>query len=237
MGEKERVISFEEVFLNSQSIFIEYVDLIKPTYFPLIKLMSKKDDNTIYDISKIRNLSDEELGDWYVSRKHQNPLIDLLKDEISDEISSTKLDDILDTQLKEVPELVKMAPIFNMGDVLLKLFESDNYLIKKFFIWYPKENSSIVSDIQTVFEPIMKYGEILTGDITEALKKVPEDSTYAFSDITNVNALDYIGKLAYSSIIIPQEYGYNAEDGKYIIDFDLLRKEKVFKLDQFYATE
>ena len=63
-------------------------------------------------------------------------------------------------QLKEVPELVKMAPIFNMGDVLLKLFESDNYLVKKFFIWYPKENSSIVSDIQTVFEPIMKYGEI-----------------------------------------------------------------------------
>ena len=37
--------------------------------------------------------------------------------------------------------------------------------------------------------------------------------------------------------IIPQEYGYNVDDGKFIIDFDLLRKEAVFKLDQFYATE
>ena len=87
------------------------------------------------------------------------------------------------------------------------------------------------------FDPIMKYGEILTGDIVDALKKVPDDSTYAFSDITNVNALEYVGKLQYSSIIIPQEYGYNVDDGKFIIDFDLLRKEAVFKLDQFYATE
>lgn len=237
MAEKNRVVSFEEVFLNSQSIFVEYVDLIKPTYFPLIQFMAKKEDNPVYDISKIRGLKDEELGDWYVARKHQNPLMDLLKDDMIDQFSSTYLDEVLDTQIKEVPELVQMAPMFNMGEVLLKLFESDNYLVKKFFIWYPRENSSIINDIETCFEPIMKYGEILVGNITEALKKVPEDSTYVFSDITNVNALEYVGKLPYSSIIIPQEYGYNAEDGKYIIDFDLLRKDTVFKLDQFYATE
>ena len=79
MSEKERVVSFEEVFLNSKSIFVEYVDLIKPTYYPLIQFMSKKEtDDTIYDLSKIHGLNNEELGDWYVGRKHQNPLLDLV---------------------------------------------------------------------------------------------------------------------------------------------------------------
>lgn len=239
MAEKNRVISFEEVFLNSNSIFVEYVDLIKPTYYPLLQFMTahEEGDHPIFDLSKIHGLSAEDLGDWYVSRKHQNPLIDLLKDGIESQYPSKYFDEMLNKQIEEVPFLINSATLFNMGKALLKLFAKDNYLVKKFFIWYPYENESVKKDIMDTFDPIMKYGEILTGDIVEALKKVPDDSTYAFSDITNVNALEYVGKLQYSSIIIPQEYGYNAEDGEFIIDFDLLRKEAVFKLDQFYATE
>ena len=238
MSEKERVVSFEEVFLNSKSIFVEYVDLIKPTYYPLIQFMSKKEtDDTIYDLSKIHGLNNEELGDWYVGRKHQNPLLDLVKEDMRDLYPSKVMDELLDTQIKEVPELIKMSPIFNMGQCLLKLFESDNYLVNKFYIWYPFNNMEVFNDINTTLEPIMKYGEILTGNIVDALNNVPEDSTYVFSDVTNVLALQSIGKLPYSSIIIPQEYGYNAEEGHYIIDFEELRKECVFKLDEFYATE
>lgn len=236
-NEKERVVSFQEVFLNSASIFIEYVDLIKVTYYPLIMAMRKHEDHILYDISQINKLSVSEVGDWYVARKHQNPLMDLIKEDKRGDIKSTELDRILDEQIAEVPELLSTAPLINMGNVLLKLFDSDNLLVKKFFIWYPTNNPSVIKDINTTFEPIMKYGEILTGPIDEALKRVPEDSTYAFSDITNINVLDSLGKLAYSSVIIPQEYGYNAEDGKFIIDFDALHKETVFKLDQFFATE
>lgn len=239
MAEKNRVISFHEVFLNSQSIFVEYVDLIKPTYYPLLQFMSSHEntDHPIFDLSKISGLSSEKLGDWYVSRNHQNPLLDLVRDDIQSKYPSKYFDDMLNKQIEEVPFLVNSATIFNVGNVLLSLFSQDNHLVKNFFIWYPYENETVKKDIEDTFDPIMKYGEILTGDIQEALKKVPEDSTYIFSDITNVNVLEYLGKLAYSSIIIPQEYGYNAMDGKFIIDFDLLRKETVFKLDQFYATE
>lgn len=235
--EKERVISFQEVFLNSASIFVEYVDLIRVTYYPLLLAMKRHEDHPLYDVGKINKLTVSEFGDWYVARKHQNPLLDLIKDEFKDSISTSDLNKLLDEQIAEVPELLSTAPLINMGSVLLKLFDTDNLLVKKFFIWYPTNNPSVFKDITTTFEPIMKYGEILTGPIDEALKKVPDDSTYVFSDITNINVLDYIGKLPFSSIIIPQEYGYNAEDGKFIIDLDQLHKEAVFKLDYFYATE
>ena len=78
MSEKERVISFDSVFLNSESIFIEYVDIIRATYYPLLNLMRKHEEHPLYDLSKINNLSVEEFGDWYIGRKHQNPLLDLI---------------------------------------------------------------------------------------------------------------------------------------------------------------
>ena len=65
MAEKNRVISFEEVFLNSNSIFVEYVDLIKPTYYPLLQFMTahEESEHPISDLSKIHGLSAEDLGD------------------------------------------------------------------------------------------------------------------------------------------------------------------------------
>ena len=238
MSEKERVISFDSVFLNSESIFIEYVDIIRATYYPLLNLMRKHEEHPLYDLSKINNLSVEEFGDWYISRKHQNPLLDLFPDDNMNHPGSVLMDSILDEQISKVPQLLKMAPILNGGKVLKNLFKDGNQLVEGgFYIWYPTMNKSVINDINTTFESIMKYGHILTGPIDEALTHVPNDSTYIFSDITNINVMHDIGKLAYSSIIIPVEYGYNANDGKYIIDFDMLRKEVVFKLDEFYATE
>ena len=54
MAEKNRVVSFEEVFLNSNSIFVEYVDLIKPTYYPLLQFMTEHEETEqpIFDLSK-----------------------------------------------------------------------------------------------------------------------------------------------------------------------------------------
>ena len=234
---KERVISFDSVFLNSESIFIEYVDIIRATYYPLLMIMRKHEEHAVYDISKINKLTVPEFGDWYVGRKHQNPLIDLLPDDGMNHPGSKLLDDLLDQQIREAPQLLPMAPLLNMGQVLKKVFEKGNTLVKEFYIWYPTKNPSVISDINSTFEDIMKYGNILSGPIDEALQHVPSDSTYVFSDITNINVLHSLGKLAYSSVIIPEEYGYNAENGKYIIDFDMLRKEVVFKLDEFYATE
>lgn len=233
---KERVISFQSVFLNSKCVFVEFIDLIKAPYLNLLVLLHDTTDTELFDFTEIRNLSIDESVLWYRDRKYQNLYRNFLREEYVNVIPSTEIDNILDAQLAESELLLSDAPGLNLADVLMILFSKDNRIGSKLVVWYPYKNPIVEKDIREMFKPISKYLTISTGPIDEALKEIPEDSTYFFSDVTNIGVLEDVGKLDYSSIIIPEEYRYNkTEDGDDLINFDVLQKEHVFKVDKFYA--
>jgi hypothetical protein len=233
---KDRVITFSSVFLNGKCVFVEFIDLIKAPYLNLLVSLQGSKSTYMFDFSKIKDLSIEELILWYRDRKYQNLLENFVREEYIDDIPVSEVDKLMDAQLAESELLLSDAPRLNLADSLSILFARDNILGNKLVVWYPYKNPVVENDIKNTFKPISKYLEVVTGPIDEALKEIPEDSTYFFSDVTNIGVLEDLGKLDYSSIIIPEEYRYNkTEDGDDLINFDVLQKEHVFKVDKFYA--
>ena len=237
----QMIMPSNSVFQNGNSMFVEYIDIIKTPYAVLLLLLKYQaqrygDTNAGYlDLSEIVDLDDEELGDWYVGRKYQNLFANLIKEDYR--LNKKEWDDILNQQIVECPQCLEQSSLLHFGYVLKQLLALDNFICHKLYIWYPYDNKAVKEDIKETFSDIERYMEILTGPIEEALKQVPNDSTYVFSDITKIGILEDLGKLDYNSIIIPEEYGYNAEDGEWIMDLDAIKENHCVKIDMFYATE
>jgi hypothetical protein len=242
MADKDRVMTFDSVFLNSKSVFVEYADLVRPIYITILKTLSvgepiKEYPNFTLNFSEIIGMSDEELDDWYVTRPYKNLLMNFVLVEDMDNVRMNDLEMILNKNIELVPEILKIATPLSVVQALKILFGTDNGLSKKAIIWYPYHNKAILEDIRELFSDISQFVEVKMGPIESALAEVPDDSTYIFSDITNVGVLEDVGKLDYSSIIVAEEYGYNVEDGEFIVDIDKLKEKHIFKFDRFFATE
>lgn len=234
MGEKAKIRAYDGMFLNSKGIFVEYVDIIKAPYFML--LFALIGDGKVphpFTISDLRTKSFDDLLEWYYLRNNQNIFIDLLEDEYKDKVRTKDVDRFLDSLITK--DILEVSNLLNFGNVLNKLYLSNPGLSGTVYIWYPFDNKDVIEDIKTAFSGIDKL-KILTGDIVDALKEVPDDSTYVFSDASNINVLEEIGKLDFSSIIIPEDYEYNKNQGVPIIDYRLLAKDHVFKINKFFAT-
>lgn len=238
MKEKMVIRSSDSVFLNSKCVFVEYIDIIKSPYFLLLYAMStsKESLKEPFDVSPIRNAkTSTDLAEWYYGRKNQNPFIDLIPDDKIGDVDLDKVDELLNHQLEEASSVVKVTTALNFASVIKKLMHSDSILVPKVYIYYPYDNPVIREDVENTFDnPDIQF---VCGDLKEILKNVPNDSTFVFSDITNVLLLEELGKLDMSSIIIPLDYNYNKdENGRFIVDTQTLAKDHVFKLNYFLAS-
>ena len=238
------------LFFNSKCLFVEYIDIIKSPYFTLSWTISTSTENIFQRpvcCEKLKGVSVDNLVDWYYKRKYQNILLALV-DELTPDISVDDLDRLLDLQIKKSPILLEVSPTLNCADALIRLcLLNDASLLPEIRVYYPFENDSIRKDIQNIFSGIFvphngkkwKYPDIsfVYGDIAEAFKDMPEDSTYFFSEVSNINILEEVGKLDYSSIVIPSDYAYNYnDDGEYLVDIEQLSSEHNFKFFTFSAT-
>ena len=239
MSEKMIIRSSDSVFLNSKCVFVEYIDIIKSPYFLFLYALSSADDDKIlkepFDMEPIRNIKDpDELATWYYCRRSQNPLFDLIPDERISITNFDRVDEFMDLQLKENDVLIKGSSPLNFVNVIKNLM-TDSILVPKVYIWYPYDNPNVRSDIDELFDN--KDVEFVHGDITKCLKYIPEDSTYVFSDITNLIVLEELGKLDMSSILLPVDFRYNLDDKeKPLIDIEQLQNDHPFKVDRFVAT-
>ena len=233
--EKAKIRAYNGIFINSKAIFVEYIDIIKSPYFMIVVAIAAlgKKLPSPFDISPILESEIDDLIEWYYQRTNQNPLLDLLEDDARGRIKLKDIGNFLNNQITE--EILKATNELNFVDVLNRLYIMNPELAGSVFIWYPYENSYIDNDIKLTLNAIDDL-VILHGPIEDALKKVPEDATFVFSDVSNINALEEVGKLDYSSILIPIEYVYNYVDGEYLINFDKLAEDHIFKLDKFMAS-
>lgn len=239
MEEKKVMVpisSGDFVFLNSKAIFVEYVDIIRAPYFFMMYALTKNDlpENSAVDTSPIRNMTEQQLSDFYYGRRYQNPLYSLAKFGADFNV----LDMVLDRSIGGIT--IENSPLLKFSDTIKILMHADSLLTKKVFIYYPYDNPAIRADVKKTFY-FSNDIEFVCGDLDEALKKVPADSTYCFSDAMKIENLFNLGKLNLSSILLPYEYGYNYEDpnntnGKLLVDLDKYRESTIFKVDFFLAS-
>lgn len=238
MAEKVVYRGIDGIFLNSQSIFCEYHDIIKSPYFLFLNLICENLEMFAdkVDITILDGLDLESLCEVYYSRKYQNVLMDIIHPKLKGKVPINVMDDFINSQLERIPSLVNRSPLLAMGRVIQELMrDKKNGIVKKFFIYNRYKNTSIAEDLLDVFDDDIIF---LTGELPDVLKEVPDDSTYVFSDITNISVLAECDKLNYSSILIPYEYAYNkTSEGEYLIKIDEYMKNYLFKIDFFNALE
>lgn len=238
MNEKMMIRSTDSIFLNSKSIFVEYIDIIKSPYFLFLYALMSAEDKVLkepFDTEILKSLeSIEALSEWYYCRHSQNPLIDLIPEENISFTNFDKVDEFMDLQLRESDVIIKGSSPLNFVNVINRLM-TDSLLVPKVYIWYPYDNPNIGEDVRTLFKN--EDIEFMHGNIGRCLKEIPQDSTYVFSDISNILVLEELNKLDMSSILIPVDFAYNLDEKKeLLLDIDGLQKDHVFKINKFVAT-
>lgn len=235
-GERVYFTTQDEIFLNSQCLFVEYTDVVRSPYYMFLHMMTLNPENfrEHYEIERLEGYDIPSLTEWYINRRYQNPLLDLLKKEIREKIPEEEMDKFISNEIIEVPDLIHLSPELNFVDTITKVTKQEKGIVKKVVVWYPFENAVIQEDIRDLFDGTVHF---LSGPLEEVIDEIPNDSTYVFSDIMNIDVLLNKNRLSLSSVIIPKEYKYNyTEDGLLKINYEKYLEDALFKLNFFYAS-
>lgn len=231
---KPVILTQDSMFMNANTLFIEYNDIIRPIGFLVSIFLNriKKDYNGLFDLSPIDGLEYDGIWEWYINRKNQNVIYELLSKENKNSIPFHKLDEIESTVIDSIEhELFHIIPELAFCQTLNNLIKiADENLIKHIIIWYPIKNEKIQEDVKELFGEKV---QIKFGPIGEVLRKIPEDSTYVFSDITNIILLEDLDKLKYSSVVVPYNISYNMIGDNLKIKIEEYEKYNLFKFTFF----
>lgn len=242
-GEKFAFVSMENnLFYNSELLFIEYDDIIKSIPFAIMEVVSvyPRLIEKVCDAAVFEGFTINSLYEFYVNRKEQNIFKRFLKDEYKS-FDDSKIDELyipfLDI-LKTTPSILKSLPELNFSMVLHDLFKLTDYnkLAKKILIWTPIYHDIYKDSINELFGNKVSY---VHGNLEDVLKDQPTDSTYVFSNINNMNIIDKMDRISMSSFIVPYEYEYNFvmkdEERVSKVDISELSSKHAMKFNYFYA--
>lgn len=215
-------------FTCSKCLCVEYMDCINIGYLSFLISIQNAElpEDFPFDIDKIRCFTDiPSMFEWYIHRKHQNPLLDLVKEEY--EVTDEEADEVINTELSKYEEFISIG-IDTVVNQLVHIC-INNELADRYVIFH---NHYLKSIEDAILDEFGKDVEFLYGDFEEEIMdQLPEDNvTYFFSDIEKVNVLIDNDRLDYNSIVLPIDYDYNKDDdGNFLINFEELGKYNLFK--------
>lgn len=219
-------------FSGTHALFVQYDDIIRS---PMLNVMRMNKRNpklaTLVDLSSICYMYHYGIYEWYVNRLDWNPLRALCPD----------LDE--ETAFNVMKTFIASDKIYTESSVQLPFVEIMRFILQqkynmKVFIYNEFDNPFVKNDIDELF-PNYRI-EIITGSVREAIKKVPNDATYVFSNMLFVDVLDELDKLKLSNIMVAGNYRYNYQltDHRVMkIHLAKLREKCAFKLKLFTASE
>ncbi len=214
------------IFQNSECVFVEYNDCIQIPWFTFLTFFVKNETMQEYfDIEYMKHLSIPALMDYYMNREHINPLIDLIKDESKVDVS--KLDDFLYDQIESNEIFFSQSSGTQIIPIVNNLLKTE--LVKRVVVYYPHDCEFVRKDIEDKF---LGKAEFKFGNIEDVLREVPQDTTYIFSDATNVLLLEELGKLDFSAFLLPNNYKYNFVDDnreEFVVNMKYLEEKYTFK--------
>ena len=234
---KPKIRTTSTMFMNSDTLFVEYSDVIRNIDFAALYIISKLPNQfkDLFDLSSIYNLSDLALWEWYQTRKHKNILFELLPEEKKGVITNENLEKTLNEIILAIDDKgIRMAPNLQFAHVIKRLEDSPD-IVREIKIWYPYENEVVMNDVKKTYEK--SHIKFVSGPIDEALKDIGNNTTYVFSDMTNILVLDELEKLNYSSVIVAGGYRYNENNGEPKVNVESLQEDNMFKFNMFNPFE
>lgn len=226
---KSLYVGKKSIFLNSDSMFVEYNDVLNcPWYTLLCFVKDNQSLNDMFDISEISSLSYEELMEWYIFRKYRNIYRNL---PLKRPVSTEELDKFLYEQMG-FSKLFFSTHINLTFNTILEFAMQQKSLIRKFYIYSEYNNPFLKEEITSTYPE----AELITGNFKEIIHQIPQDSTFVFSDLNKVNIMAEEDKLNYTSIIVSNGFRYNYSpdnDKDYIINLEDLQKKFLFKFNFF----
>ena len=101
---KPVILTQDSMFMNANTLFIEYIDIIRPIGFLVSIFLNriKEDYNGLFDLSPIDGLEYDGIWEWYINRKNQNVVYELLSKENKNAIPFHKLDEIESTVIDSI---------------------------------------------------------------------------------------------------------------------------------------
>ena len=151
-GKQNKIIlSTEGVFMNSNALFIEYLDVIKSPMYIFLKMINHSKGrgglDEIFDMSELDGKSDDELYEWYIERDDQNIFKSFdMNEECRNDIFHND-ESVIDAfcyemeqkELLDIPDLVSQDAWLNFDLVLRNLIGDKNNIgmVKKVYIWHP----------------------------------------------------------------------------------------------------
>lgn len=246
-GKQNKVfVSSDDIFQNTECLFIEYDDVLKSPMFSLLNIIKDRESvKKIFDMTEFDGLTSNELYEWYVERESKNMFkyFDLLDDSLTNifdddvNVFYRWCDSFYEDMYKSLPtETLQNMNWLNFDTPLRNLLKTKTDktgLVKKIYVWHPFYSENIEKDLKS------RYHESVTfvyGDLINVLieNEIKPDSTFVFSELLNVLNLAKAGILNYSSVLIADEYYYNYDsEMEPIINFEEIFKDYIFKIDFF----
>ena len=231
--------SFPGLFTNSQSLVIEYHDVIRATWFGLLTTMVNYGAmKELFDVSNLSSLNDIELFEWYIHRRHQNFFMDIdcippfpSEEEYLKFMNSISYDSL------RLENLYRFPFVLNAQEILRGFLSMYSDLIKHIYIYEgsdPRQNIHLEKEMQENV-PGKEY-TFLYGDFGECIRGINRDATYMISDITKLQTIADMGRLECASVLIADGYRYNyMEDDstKLKVDIEQLQRNIPCKISFF----
>lgn len=235
------IITYNNVFLNSSSLVVEYNDVLKCPFFILFTSLVKNEEfRNIFDMSEFDNMNNEDLYVYYITRKNINILKNLnIKKEAFENIFKSNIEllykwieTFMYNEIEQFSAFTDYELELNFVKVLRNLINTK--MVKDIYIFSDIKSSNIGNDIKHLYGESVKY---VYGDLKDIINEnnISNDSTFVFSDINKIIELKNTNKLNLSTVLIADKFGYNyKEDNETpIVDIDELSKNNIFKFSFF----
>lgn len=218
--------STNTAFMDSDVLFVEYMDCLNLEWLNFLAAFKDTEDSEEFpfDLEPIKYMDLESLFVWYLKRKNRNPLMDLVKENF--DIEEIVVDEFLKNELLGSDVYTDVEFTTNVNQLVHLVL--NNGFAKRIIIYneYPDPYLE-----KSVTDEYTSKVEFVTGDFDTVVSSLPDVGvTYIFSDIEKVETLSENEKIAYNSVVIPNDYAYNkTDDGEWLVDFVELGKRALFK--------
>jgi hypothetical protein len=233
---KKAIVTYDNTFLNADCLFIEFDDVIRMPRFMLLFLLRDSEElGKIFDLSEVSSLSLDELYEWYVNRKYRYvfrnlPLTEEAKEKYFQNDEKKMSHWVRNFEYQEytaIEAAVTTNTDLNAAEMLRML--SGDRIVKNILVYSEYDSDAIREYLSTEFGSNVRY---VHGKLEKVLEeqKVTNNSTFMLADMNKIQIIEKCGLLDYSSLVIPDGYGYNKE-----LDFSIeeLLNTHLFKIDFF----
>lgn len=228
--------AYDEMFVNSKSLVIEYHDVLRAQWFATLQCLVKTDAvDDFFDLSYLKTMDGNELYEWYVMREHQNFLLDLpCKTPFESMEEKEKVLDQFLFNIGEIPQLYARNVTLNFHDIFLNLLRDGKGMVKHIYIYGGKIKDPLLE--AQVKQEYTNDVDFLYGDFGESLEGINKDATYVLSDVTKVSDLVTAGRIDFASVLVADGFRYNFmedENDGLKIDEDMIFKDHTCRLSFF----